>query len=108
MRLHVLRRPRLDALGLPVTEGELHHQYVLHRIVSLFAIGAQRALPRDSRNRRRVLDMLPHENIGGIRRTSGISAPAWRSRDYNQPFCRASRYASMRLPTPSLPIASDR
>jgi hypothetical protein len=27
---------------------------------------------------------------------------------YNQPFCRASRYASMRLPTPSLPIASDR
>ena len=28
--------------------------------------------------------------------------------DYNQPFCRASRCASMRLPTPSLPIASDR
>ena len=27
---------------------------------------------------------------------------------YNQPFCRASRYASMRLVTPSLPIASDR
>ena len=26
---------------------------------------------------------------------------------YSQPFCRASRYASMRLPTPSLPIASD-
>ena len=27
---------------------------------------------------------------------------------YNHPFCRASRYASIRLPTPSLPIASDR
>jgi hypothetical protein len=27
---------------------------------------------------------------------------------YNQPFWRAVRYASMRLPTPSLPIASDR
>ncbi len=27
---------------------------------------------------------------------------------YNQPFCRANRYASMRLPTPSLPMASDR
>ncbi len=26
----------------------------------------------------------------------------------SQPFCRASRYASMRLPTPSLPIASER
>ena len=27
---------------------------------------------------------------------------------YSQPFCRASRYASMRLATPSLPIASER
>ncbi|GMU43385.1 MAG: hypothetical protein AMXMBFR25_13710 [Lysobacterales bacterium] len=27
---------------------------------------------------------------------------------YSQPFCRALRKASMRLPAPSLPIASDR
>jgi hypothetical protein len=45
--------------------------------------------------------------MGGIRRTSGISAfiQAFRAMpgvDYSQPFCRASRYASMRLPDAEL------
>ncbi len=31
-----------------------------------------------------------------------------RKPSYSQPFCRAKRYASMRLATPSLPMHSDR
>ncbi len=30
------------------------------------------------------------------------------ARPYNHPFCRAIRYASIRLATPSLPMHSDR
>ena len=31
-----------------------------------------------------------------------------RNNSYNQPFCRANRYASMRLAAPNLPMASER
>ena len=45
---------------------------------------------------------------GALRRLSVDRSPALRRCRHSHPFCRASRCASMRLPTPSLPIASDR
>ncbi len=44
---------------------------------------------------RRKRDIIPQRACSGAVR-------------YSQPFCRASRYASMRLATPSLPMASER
>jgi hypothetical protein len=51
-----------------------------------------------------VLEVFQGSHVGAGRARDS----ACTERAYSQPFCRASLYASMRLLTPSLPIASDK